>query len=320
MAQFGGTEACVFTRTAEHNGKLYLDMADKTWRAIEIDADGWRIIDRPPVHFVRRKGVLALPEPEHGGSIDELRELLNVASEDDFKLVVGWLLAAMYPRGPYPLLSLSGEAGTAKSSAAELLRSLVDPNASPLRNTPSDERDLFISATNSGMLVLDNLSGISAPLSDALCRVSTGGGFATRELHTNDEEMIFDVMRPMLITSTARSKFAPSLPRAHLRTCFGRAVLESISWQYALSAGNPERACGKWVRIFRGAYCRGRGGCPLGSRRPLDPGDAHDDPQGASYDQEGFRGSVGAGAAPHSWRPSRWNGARRTGTAQCLPR
>lgn len=67
---------------------------------MEIDAEGWRVVERPPVYFKRSNGALPLPEPVPGGSIDELRELLNVASEDDFKLIAGWLLAALRPRGP----------------------------------------------------------------------------------------------------------------------------------------------------------------------------------------------------------------------------
>jgi hypothetical protein len=37
-------------------------------------------------------------------------------------------------------------------------------------------------------------------LSDALCRLSTGGGFSTRTLYENDEETIFDAKRPVAIT------------------------------------------------------------------------------------------------------------------------
>ncbi len=156
--------------------------------------------------------MLALPEPLRGGSIDALRPLLNVAAEDDFKLIVGWLLAALRPRGPFPLLALCGEAGSAKSTAAKVLRSLVDPNAAPLRSTPRDERDLFISAANSACLVLDNLSSISATMSDALCRVATGGSFSTKTLYTDTDETLIDVCRPVLLTSVgeviARSDLA----------------------------------------------------------------------------------------------------------------
>jgi hypothetical protein len=190
----------VFIRTASHDSKLYLDLGDPSWRAIQVDADGWRVVDNPPVCFVRPRGMLPLPEPERGGSIDDLRPFLNLASEDDFVMIVAWLLAALRPFGPYPLLALAGTPGAAKSTSAKVLRALVDPNASPLRNAPRDERDLFIWSANSAMVVIDNLSSIPALLSDALCRVATGGGFSTRALHTDCDEMLFDVVRPVIIT------------------------------------------------------------------------------------------------------------------------
>jgi len=36
-------------------------------------------------------------------------------------------------------------------------------------------------------------------VSDALCRLSTGGGFRTRRLHTDDDEVLFDARRPMVM-------------------------------------------------------------------------------------------------------------------------
>jgi hypothetical protein len=46
---------------------------------------------------------------------------------------------------------------------------------------------------------LDNLSRIPPWLSDALCRLATGGGFATRELYTDAEEALFDAQRPVIL-------------------------------------------------------------------------------------------------------------------------
>jgi ABC-type dipeptide/oligopeptide/nickel transport system ATPase component len=110
------------------------------------------------------------------------------------------------------LLALTGEAGSAKSTAAKTLRRLIDPNASALRSAPRDERDLFIAASNAACLIYDNLSSIPPWLSDALCRVATGGGFATRALHTDSEEALFEVARPVCLTSVgdviARSDLA----------------------------------------------------------------------------------------------------------------
>ena len=78
-AHFDGPELRVHIRTGgSENGKIYLDLCDDAWRAVEIDADGWGIVDEPPLRFRRTPGMLPLPVPVRGGSIDDLRPFLNV--------------------------------------------------------------------------------------------------------------------------------------------------------------------------------------------------------------------------------------------------
>ena len=110
--------------------------------------------------------------------------------------MVAWLVMALRPAGPYPVLALHGEQGSGKSTAAEALRMLIDPNEALLRPPPRDERDLVIAGSNGRIVALENLSVIQPWLSDALCRVSTGSGFATRELFTDADEAIFSVQLP----------------------------------------------------------------------------------------------------------------------------
>src|SRR5262249_2594877 len=159
----------VHVRVAGLNHKLYLDLGDRTWRAIELDADGWRHIDDPPVRFRRASGMLSLPVPERGGSLADLRPFLNVRSDPDFILVIAWPLSALRNNGPYPVLALAGEQGTAKSTFSKILRALIDPNTAPLRALPREDRDLFIAASNSHLLVFDNVSAMPNWISDTLC-------------------------------------------------------------------------------------------------------------------------------------------------------
>jgi hypothetical protein len=198
-AQFDSPRHEVHMRIAEDSGCIYIDLADKEWRAVEISAKGWTIVDRPPVRFRRAKGMLPLPMPLIGGSIDALRKYLNVKNDSEFVLAVSCLLAALRGCGPYPALALSGEHGAAKSTCSRLLRSLFDPNTAPLRTLPRSERDLAISANNSYAQVFENISSLPDWLSDALARLATGGGLATRELYTDDEEVLFDATRPIIL-------------------------------------------------------------------------------------------------------------------------
>ena len=198
-AQFDAPERAVNIRVAEHAGRLYLDLADEHWRAVAIGPDGWRVLGCPPVRFRRSPGMLPLPVPERGGSIEALRSFLNLSNQNDFVLVVAWLLAALRPGGPYPLLAISGEQGSAKTVLSKLLRALVDPNVAPVRALPREERELMIAANNGHLLAFDNLSGLPPWLSDALCRLASGGSFAVRQLYTDDEEVLFKAARPILL-------------------------------------------------------------------------------------------------------------------------
>src|SRR5215831_14655548 len=80
-AQFDGPERAVHVRVAEHEGHIYLDLADQAWRAVEIGPDGWSVVARPPVRFRRPAGVLPLPIPQPGGSLGELGSFLNLPGE-----------------------------------------------------------------------------------------------------------------------------------------------------------------------------------------------------------------------------------------------
>jgi hypothetical protein len=186
-AQFDGPERAVHIRTAAQAGRIYLDLADEHWRAVEIGTDGWRVVGLPPVRFRRPAGMLPLPPPEPGGSIEALNSFLNLPSRDVFVLIVAWLLAALRSSGPYPLLAISGEQGSAKTVLSKLLKALIDPNAAPVRALSREQRELMIAANNGYLLAFDNLSGLPHWLSDALCRLATGGSFAVRQLYTDDE-------------------------------------------------------------------------------------------------------------------------------------
>jgi len=110
------------------------------------------------VKFRRTPGMAALSTPVRGGTLNELRPLLNVRNEEHFLLVLAWLAASLRPIGPYPILVVEGNHGSAKSSASRLIRSLIDPNTAPSRSTPKNERDLMIAASNSWCLDFDNIS------------------------------------------------------------------------------------------------------------------------------------------------------------------
>jgi hypothetical protein len=190
----------VHLRVGTHSGDLYIDLCNRDWQAIRITGAGWQVVQSPPVRFRRARGMLPLPFPERGTPISALRPFLNInVTEAEFILVVAFILAALRDRGPYPILALTGEQGSAKSTAARIVRSLVDPSSVPLSTLPPSSRDLFIAANNSRVLAFENISKLSPSLSDNLCRLATGGGYRIRKLYENADETLFDATRPIIL-------------------------------------------------------------------------------------------------------------------------
>lgn len=212
-AEYEGPERKVFIRVGHAGDTLYIDLADKEWRIVEVTADGWRVIQAAdaPVRFRRSRGMLALPEPVCGGDLADLRRFVNVGSDADFILTCAWLVGALQPRGPYPPFVPNGEQGSAKSFMCRVLRRLIDSNEAELRSEPRDERDLVIAANNGLVIALDNLSRVKTWLSDALCRIANGGGFATRELYTDSDEIIFSSQRPIIANGIEEVVTRPDL-------------------------------------------------------------------------------------------------------------
>jgi hypothetical protein len=201
LARYEGQERPVHTRLAAHAGVIYLDLCDKE-HVVQVSSDGWQIInaDDAPVRFRRAKGLQPLPSPIAGGDVKLLRRFVNLASDEDFILLVAWLVAAL--RGDamkFPVLSLTGEQGSAKSTVSLMLRMLIDPNVAPLRNSVRNQWDATIAANNSWCVILNNLSELPQWLSDTLCCIADGIGFAARTHHTMTEETLFQAARPIIL-------------------------------------------------------------------------------------------------------------------------
>ncbi|MEE4602688.1 MAG: hypothetical protein V2J65_15515, partial [Desulfobacteraceae bacterium] len=191
-ALFEGPERSVHLRYAAHGGCIYIDLANDQREQVEISEAGRRIIPshESPVRFRREQGMAAMCYPAENGNFEPLRGILNLESEADFILMVSWLIGAMNPKGPFPIMVLVGEQGSSKSTTAKMLKGLTDPATIGLVALPKCERDLAIAAQRTWTLPYDNLSKITDGMSDAFCRLATGGGFRTRTLYTNEDEMM----------------------------------------------------------------------------------------------------------------------------------
>jgi hypothetical protein len=199
-----GRHVEVSTRLASHEAKIYLDLANAKWEAIEISADGWAIVNQPPIYFRRPPGMLPLPYPIKGGSLDELADLLRIPQDsNEFILIAAWLIGALHPTGPYTHLNLQGEQGAGKSTATRMIRSMIDPNSSPTRRMVKDDEDLMLAALNGAIVAVENVSHLSQEASDLLCGISTGIGLGRRKKYSDSDETLFYAKRPAIINGIA---------------------------------------------------------------------------------------------------------------------
>lgn len=204
-------------RVAGFAGAVWLDLGRECWRAVRIDAQGWKVVDRTDAPLIRPDGMRPLPEPARVPSnealtalaaltnstapdgMGEAAETARDAAQRRVKLFVAWLLGTLHPTGPFALLAVDGEQGSAKTTTGRVLRRLVDPCKGELRAPPRNRDDLIVAAQNSRVVALDNLSHLDAELADDLCRLATGGGLSKRAHYTNGEEYIMDAARPVLL-------------------------------------------------------------------------------------------------------------------------
>jgi hypothetical protein len=200
IAKHDGERERVFLRVADHNSGHYIFIGDELLQVIEVLPTGWRLLKIAPVKFWCPGSMQSLPIPQQNGDLSLLWDFINIP-EHDRPLVLAWMLEAFRAETPKPILALCGTQGSAKSSTQDKIRQLIDNNAVNLRAAPKSIEDVFVSAGCNWLASFENLSHLTPAMQDALCTLATGGGFAARTLHTNSDETIIEVKRPVIVNS-----------------------------------------------------------------------------------------------------------------------
>ncbi|QCV87057.1 ATP-binding protein [Acidipropionibacterium jensenii] len=229
----------IHVRVAMVGTTLWLDLGDESERAVRIMPGHWEITTQCPVLFNRTKLTQAMPEPDRSGRIGSLWRVLNVSKRDQ-PLILAWLISTwLLVDRPCPILGLFGEQGTAKTTAGRYLSALVDPSAAEVRKPPKDEDAWVSAAVSSRVIAIDNLSHISATMSDTYCRSVTGDADVRRRLYTDSEPEVFRLKKAILMTGidlgALRGDFAERLLRVELDTIPDerRKTEESLAVEWA---------------------------------------------------------------------------------------
>jgi len=209
IATHEGETHPVYLRCAPWRNGYIIDLCNEAWQVISVTPEGWDVLNESPIKFIRSRTAkpLPLPKPEN---LELLWKYVNVLDADK-TLLLAYMLDSLRSNTPYPVLSFIGGQGTGKSFTHKVIRQLCDPNTVPLRAAPKSVEDVFVSAGANHMASFENMSSLSSGMQDALCTLSTGGGFAKRKLYSDSDETVIEVKRPVIINGISDSVTRPDL-------------------------------------------------------------------------------------------------------------
>lgn len=195
-----------------HRHRLVIDIGDDTGDVITVTGDGWYVGPNSDEElWFRRPGKQRpLHRPVPGGNLDDLRTLFPPLDDDKWSLVLGWVLAAPFTKYERPWLYFWGPRGSGKTGSAESATAVWDPAVGG-KLERLDSNDLHLSVYNAMTPGFDNLSEISAKVSDFLATVVTGSTQSRRTLYTTSDESVLTVMRTGVVTGIDVKGVRPDL-------------------------------------------------------------------------------------------------------------
>lgn len=193
-ATFEGPTYDLGNRIAEQEGIIYYDLADPAWHAVEITPEGFRTVPAP-ILFRRFSHQAAQNAPQEPGNADLILDYINIRDPEEQKLFLIYLVGLFIPNIGHPIAHFHGGQGAAKTTTTKLIGSLVDPSFEPVLTMPTNDRELARQLNQHAFAAFDNLSGLQDWQSNILCSATTGTGFSTRQLYTDEESVIFALKR-----------------------------------------------------------------------------------------------------------------------------
>jgi hypothetical protein len=192
-------------RVASDNDSCYIDLGNDDFKLVKITANKVEIIEHgntTPI-FNRSKNQTIMPTPTllvEGNPLEEFAKLVRM--EDD-SIFIPHLIVLFLPHVATPIMFITGQEDSAKSSRSALVKKLVDPSGSKLdEQTESFGRnidDINVHFANNYLSVFDNVSYITNDISDTLCKAITGSSYSKRKNYSDDEEVILKFQRKIIM-------------------------------------------------------------------------------------------------------------------------
>lgn len=195
LAHSSGDVRELHTRAAFHEGAVFYELAPG--RVVRIDEEGWKLDPAPPVYFRAVKNLKPLPDPTHGGKLEDVAKWVNLKTQRDRRLFLTYITLAALAHIQRYILQTTGVMGSGKTTASRVVKRLLDPTANEA--VTIDRRDFLQKAAHCYILMLDNQNSLPEWFQDTLCRLVTGESDSKRVLYTDDEDLVWSMMRAVLL-------------------------------------------------------------------------------------------------------------------------
>lgn len=187
-------ECHVFSKVGVDDNNTYYYKLNN-YRFIKYSKEGYQIIDKAPVKFIKNDKLLGQVEPNFSASYDEIFDIIddnfNISSDEEIDVFITWLFYCFIPDSSFKtvhhqILIITGSQGSGKSTALEMISKIISPSSSTF-NSISNEENLINKLSNSYLSTFDNVRKLSNNMQDHLCRACTGGTYTKRKLFKNNQ-------------------------------------------------------------------------------------------------------------------------------------
>jgi len=195
-ACFNGERISLENRVTMLDGAIWYDLSNEQWQAVKITAEGWEIVDNPPILFRRysHQQPQVLPV-KNSADLNALLPFVNLAKNEQAQLLPVYVVSCFIPEIPHPIPILYGPQGASKTTLARMLRALIDPSTVGVLSMATGVNELIQQISHHWFAFFDNVTFMPNWASDALCRAVTGEGFSKRELYSDDDDIIYNFRR-----------------------------------------------------------------------------------------------------------------------------
>lgn len=177
-----------YIRVGTDGQNWYYDLADG--RSVRIEPGIWEIVQTPPIFPTDVRTQAQVHPVRIKNPVDDLYDLikiLNLTDDGQKLLFIFMLITCFIPDIKHPLVMVEGPMGSAKSTFAEIMQSIISPSG--FGHIGHDKvMDIALQFSNRYFRSLDNVSEIGNNFSDMLCKAATGGEYTKRTAYTNTDE------------------------------------------------------------------------------------------------------------------------------------